>query len=301
MNENIKKNSNGNAKRDLIEKSKGNLYGDLNGSYKIFDISNSVSERIHYLQVQKEKLERILEKLPEGSLLVAPGKTDKSFRYYYRKSPKDVMGEYLGKSEDTLKKKLALKKYIVATCKNMLKEIKMLDKIQNMNIRDSIIDTYVGLNYGVKKLINPIAVDDSTYIKKWQEMPYEGLKFLENDTTEYYSDLGERMRSKSEVSIANQLLKNGIPYKYECPIVRANGEKLYPDFTILDVKRRRIIYWEHLGRMGDMSYVSRNLWKLDEYKKIGIFIGINLFITYESDIFPLGTNDILRNINAICG
>lgn len=95
------------------------------------------------------------------------------------------------------------------------------------------------------------------------------------------------------------LLRKGIPYKYECPITIRNGENLYPDFTILDVKRRRVVYWEHLGRMGDMSYVSRNIWKLDEYKKVGVLLGINLFVTFESGTSPLGTNEILRVINEI--
>lgn len=272
----------------------------MNERYKKFEINGEIVERITFLKRQRDKLESIVDKFPEGNLHVAPGKTKNSFRYYNRISPHDKDGIYLRESDDNLKRKLALKKYVVAACKNISKEIDKLKKIQKMNLSDSIIDTYIGMNPGIQKLIDPITVDDATYIKKWQDAKYEGLTFLPKDTTEYYTDIGERVRSKSEISIANQLLKNGIPYKYECPIVRANGEKLYPDFTILDVKRRRVVYWEHLGKMGDIGYVSRNLWKLDEYKKIGIYLGINLFVTYESEIAPLGTNDIIRTISAIC-
>lgn len=271
----------------------------MNETYKVFNIDGIINERIHFLENQRENFNKILDKLPEGILLVAPGNTGNSFRYYKRKSPQDKLGEYLGKEDDNLKKQLAFKKYVITACKSISDELEKLKKIQRMDVKDSLIDTYVDLSPGVKKLINPVVVDDVTYADTWQKIPYEGLKFSENDATQFYSDLGERMRSKSEVIIANQLLKHGIPYKYECPIKRANNEALYPDFTILDVKKRRVIYWEHLGKMGDMSYVARNLWKLDEYKKVGIFLGINLFVTYESDTSPLGINDIMRIIKMI--
>lgn len=269
-------------------------------NYKVFDIKKDIDERLIYLRKQADNLTNLFAKLPEGNLLVSPGKTNDSFKYYNRKSPQDKRGEYLSKSDDTLKKKLAMKKYVVTANKNISKEINKLEKIKKMQLSDSIVDTYVSMNPGVKKIIDPITVDDETYVKMWKSIPYEGLGFSKDDKTEYYSDIGERMRSKSEVAIANQLLKRGIPYKYECPVIRSNGEALYPDFTILDMRRRRIIYWEHLGRMGDISYVSKNIWKLDEYKKNGIYLGTNLYVTYESGTAPLGTNDILRIINEIC-
>lgn len=271
----------------------------MNEEYKKFNLIGDVNDRLSYLLEQKENYEKIIEKLPEGNLLVAPGKTDNFYRYYNRKSPKDRMGEYLGKEDEKLKMQLAQRKYAEKIIKNITKEINKLKKIQGMNLNDSIMDTYANMNSGIKRLINPITVDDETYIKNWQSIPYEGLGFSLNDTTEYYSNKSERMRSKSEVSIANQLYRFDIPYKYECPVYRKNGEVLYPDFTILDVRRRRVIYWEHLGRMGDMSYVSKNLWKLEEYKKIGIIIGVNLYISFESESMPMGTNEPLQIIREI--
>lgn len=271
----------------------------MNCNYKVFNISNDINNRISYLESSKLKLENILEKLPEGNLLVSPGNTRNSFRYYNRKSPKDKCGEYLTKKDTKLKTKLATKKYIKIALKNISYEIKILNRVQKMKLSDSLVDTYKELNPGIKKLIEPIAVDDETFVKNWLDIPYEGLGFSENDKTEYFSNRGERMRSKSEVAIANYLIDNGIPYKYECPIIRANGEKFYPDFTILDVKRRRIVYWEHFGRMGDMSYVSKNIWKLDEYKKMGINIGINLYISFESEFAPMGSNEPLKIIKEI--
>lgn len=268
-------------------------------NYKIFDIMEDVNDRLLFLNEQRERLEELLVNLPDGKLLVAPGKSDDSFRYYLRSTPQDKMGVYLHKEDSELKSQLAFKKYATAAVKNISEEIDKLEKVQKLELKDSLIGTYEDLNQGVKQLINPIVVDDETYIKMWKSIPYEGLSFSPDDKTEYYSNLNERMRSKSEVSIANMLLELGIPYKYECPIIRKNGENFYPDFTILDIKRRRIIYLEHLGRMGDSSYIMKNIWKLDEYKKMGIYLGVNLFITFESDISPMGTKEPLKVIKAM--
>lgn len=267
--------------------------------YEMFSITKEVDDRLLYLSRQKQNMETMLAKLPEGKLLVAPGKTENSFRYYNRKSSKDIMGEYLSKKDGKLKEQLAQRKYIETILKNISDEINKLKKIKKMRLKDSITDTYLVMNPGVKRLINPIAVDDETYIKMWESIPYEGLGFSDDDTTEFFSYKGERMRSKSELAIADLLLQNNIPYKYECPIFRRNGEKLYPDFTILDVSKRRNIYWEHLGKMGDMAYVSKNLWKLEEYKKVGIYLGVNLFVTTESLATPLGTNEPMYIIREI--
>lgn len=266
-----------------------------------FDINKDIEERITYLEEQKEELEKELSKMPEGSLLVAPGSTKNSFRYYLRMSSKDKMGVYLDRSKFADKMKYAKKKYLKELAKNIDGEIGKLEKVKRLHISDSVMDTYLEMNLGIKKLIKPINVDDDTYARLWKSVTYKGLGFDENDTSSFYSDRGERMRSKSEVLIANALNRMKIPYNYEQPIARKNGELLYPDFAILDVKRRRTVYLEHLGKMDDMSYVSRNIWKLNEYKKIDIYLGVNLFLTYENSSNALGTDEIYKIIQHIIG
>lgn len=74
---------------------------------------------------------------------------------------------------------------------------------------------------------------DAYFAKSWLDEGFRGLGFDERDTTEFFSEKGERMRSKSEVLIANALYKRGIPYKYECPVLLPSGIMKYPDFTVL--------------------------------------------------------------------
>ena len=40
-----------------------------------------------------------------------------------------------------------------------------------------------------KKLIEPLKVDDETYIKLWKEQSYEGLGFDKSDNSSFYSSV----------------------------------------------------------------------------------------------------------------
>lgn len=264
-----------------------------------FTMESIVEERMNYLKNVLEPLEEEFNKMPQGNLLVLRGTTENAFRYYVRKTPQDKYGEYLNKTKENDKRIYARKKYLQALIKNIKAEISDLQKVISLHTGDSIIDTYNQFSQGVIGKIRPVNIDDETYVNNWKMEKYVGLGFDENDKSAHYSDKNERMRSKSEVLIANTLNRLNIPYKYECPIEYIPGKNIYPDFTILDIRRRKVIYWEHLGRMGDVSYVSKNLWKLEEYKKLDIYLGVNLFITTESMTGALGRNEIMKVIEHV--
>jgi len=265
-----------------------------------FNISERLDQRLMYLERLRDEIKKEYDKMPKGNLLVAPGTSSTSFRYYLREETTDKMGVYLKAGQEKTKKKYATKKYYLRLLKEIDKEIVCLKRMVSINTEDSIISTFNKLNPGITKFIEPVNIDNETFVKMWLAEEYKGLGFDANDTSSFYSDKNERMRSKSEVLIANALIRRNIPYKYESPIALANRQKLYPDFTILDVKNRKVKYWEHLGKMGDMVYVARNIWKLDEYKKMNIRLGINLHVTYENGINAIGKEDIDYTIEAIC-
>ncbi len=50
------------------------------------------------------------------------------------------------------------------------------------------------------------------------------------------------------------LYEMGIPYRYEYPVKLKGGNFKYPDFTLLKVKTKEVIYLEHFGRMHDEGY-----------------------------------------------
>ena len=203
-----------------------------NNYIKKFTFADQVCERISYLNKVKDYLEKQLKNMPAGNLLIAPGTTPNSFRYYRRESPQDKSGTYLDRSKQDIKEQLASKKYYEKLHTAVSKELTALEKINKLNHSDAIIHTYESLNKGLKKLIHPINVDDSTYAKMWEAVTYKGLEFDAEDKTEFYTKRGERVRSKSEILIANTLNDNNI---------------LYPDFMVLNRKQRKEFYWEHLG------------------------------------------------------
>jgi len=141
-------------------------------------------------------------------------------------------------------------------------------------------------------------MSDEDYIKQWLAISYESKSFTENDATEYYTDNGERVRSKSEILIANILKSLDIPYKYECPI-KLGKITMYPDFTILDVKERREKYLEHFGMMGDIDYVNNMMLKIATYEQNNIFIGDRLICTFESAKRPLNISALKNKLNML--
>ena len=95
--------------------------------------------------------------------------------------------------------------------------------------------------------------------------------------------------------IANALLAGGIPYRYECPKI-IGGQLLHPDFTILDIATRSIIYWEHLGLIDSEGYRNSALRRIALYESEGIFLGDGLIITMETETIPLNINMINAQI-----
>ena len=74
----------------------------------------------------------------------------------------------------------------------------------------------------------------------------------------------ERVRSKSEVIIADTLARHGVPYRYEYPLKLKSGRDgafrtIHPDFLCLNVRTRAEFYWEHFGLMDDPDYLERTL------------------------------------------
>ncbi len=114
--------------------------------------------------------------------------------------------------------------------------------------------------------------------------------------------VAEDEESKSDQSqnlnIANTLNKLKIPYKYECPLEVRKGLCFYPDFTVLNVRKRKVYYWEHRGMMDDREYAKHAVSRIKEYESNGIIIGKNLIISEETSSTPLGSNDIIRLIDA---
>ena len=111
--------------------------------------------------------------------------------------------------------------------------------------------------------------------------------------------MGVRVRSKSEVIIADALSRAGIPFRYEYPTGIKGWGTLYPDFTCLDTRTREEIIWEHFGLMGDHDYTENAVQKIARYAASGYILGKNFIATFESGATPLSVKQVQAYIRAI--
>ena len=104
------------------------------------------------------------------------------------------------------------------------------------------------------------------------------------------------MRSKSELLIASILKRKGVLFKYECPC-RLGNNCVYPDFTLLDVRQRAEVYWEHFGMVDDPEYAAKALRKIARYCAEGIDPSCRLIVTMEAHDMPFDATLISKIID----
>ena len=131
--------------------------------------------------------------------------------------------------------------------------------------------------------------DQQNFIVEWKNAPFRSSS-MNPDKKKNSTLSGILVRSKSEALIADVLYRNGIPFRYECELVLANGKVVYPDFTILCPWNKKIYYWEHFGLMDDYDYRQKTYRKLAEYGETNIIPNINMITTFETLECPLSSN-----------
>ena len=254
---------------------------------------DSLDQRAAYLASLQKDINSKLRKLPEGTLCAcnSRGRT----QYYYRKGPSDRKGTYLPKKNMDLAAKLAQKGYYQKISKAVAEElaaIRLWKQAYPSVPAEGVIDT---LPQSRQSLIVPIKETDEQYVKKWAQVSYVGKSFAE-DMTELITDRGERVRSKSELILSNLINGYSIPYKYECPLRLEGLGTVYPDFTVLNVRLRKEIIWEHFGMMDDPEYAEKAISKLMYYNLNGYYQGDRLIITAETKTCPINLRQVKEMI-----
>ena len=241
-----------------------------------------IEEQLLILNALIIEATRSLEKKPEGSLLVH--QKGGSSQYYWKKGS---CRSYLPKKEKAQAAKLAQKTYDKMFLRLALEIRKDLESIQNNNCSRSasfmyqpLAKVYTDQSLSRQSLIHPYVLPDDLFIKEWLSIPYDGLSFTDLDPM-ILTDQGERVRSKSEKIIADKLYALGIPYKYESPLYLSNLGTIHPDFMLLDLSERNIVYLEHFGLMQDPNYNLQAMNKIDSYRMDGYHMDDTLLCTFE--------------------
>ena len=248
------------------------------------------------LQQQKQIIEKAIADLnkrisnaPEGSLRLA--KKRKGYQYYHKEITYDTKGTYLQSKDKNLASRLAQKDYDIELLAELEKQLKAIDRFLNTYNPNAVQQVYGKLSAPRKELVDKGFLTDEEYVKRWLCKPYNKMGFGKDDP-EYYTSSGERVRSKSELLIAEALIRYNIPYRYECPVYH-NGELMgVPDFNCLNVRQRKDYYWEHLGMLADPNYANKNVKKLERYSLANDFDESSLILTMETNKHPLNTKVI---------
>ena len=230
------------------------------------------------------KANRSLKKAPAGTLRISH--TKGRAQYYHRESPSDRNGKYIPKKDTRMIRALAQKDYDKKIITLARQEQKAINAYQKQCPAIKAEELYESLSESRKQLVTPITETDEMFRQNWESVEYEG-KIFDDESTEYVTDKGEKVRSKSEVLIANLLAKEMVPYRYECPLFLKGFGTVHPDFTVLNPRLRKEFYWEHFGMMDDADYVERAIRKLAAYMANGIYPGERLILTFESSLVPL--------------
>lgn len=232
---------------------------------------------------------------PQGHLRIAHPGGGRSPQFYHITDSKDFNGTYIPRAQIQFIKKLAQKDYDLKLIKLLQRQLLAFDKL--IAETDSKMETlYSKLTQTRQDLITPVTLTDAQYIKEWQNINWQGRPFAD-DTPDLRTVRGERVRSKSEVIIADTLNRLLIPYRYEYPLELKEGVTFYPDFLCLNIRTRKEFIWEHLGMLDDAKYLENAIGKIKLYNDNNYYLGTNLIITMETQHSPINIRQLEQIIN----
>lgn len=221
---------------------------------------------------------------------------DKGIDQFYKKEDKKRV--YVRVSErETVKK--ALQKEYDYKVNEKLHEMRkrLLSFLKGYNVSE-INKIYESMGEVKKKLVKPIVCSDEEFVANWLREHKSDENYMV-DGRIYKTEAGEMVRSKSEKILADLFYKNGIPYVYEMNLKLRDGSICVPDFTLLKIKERKTVYWEHFGIADDPNYAVKTLNKLYKYENNGIVLGRELIISFESARMAFDISQIQAKINKV--
>ena len=201
---------------------------------------------------------------------------------------------YVRDEEKEALRKAVQSKYEAEVNRKLRKLRKPLEKFLREYDVSEIDKTYYKMAEPKKKLVKPVIETDEAFLNRWTNIAYEPMP-IENDTG-FYSKCGVRVRSKSELLIADTLEQRGIPYRYEFPLNLKKVGNVRPDFLCLNVRTRSEFIWEHFGMMDNIAYANKNVAKIQNYVQDGYIPGKNMMMTFETSQYPLSSVTIRKMI-----
>lgn len=159
-------------------------------------------------------------------------------------------------------------------------------KCKEIKIQEAISGRDAQMNYdgvwkmdGVEEWREPRYNEDIND-EEWMANPYE-ISLYRTEERRHTTSRGLKVRSKTEVLIAEKLYEFKLPFHYE-EVLHIGEKTVVPDFTVR-VRGGKRFYWEHCGLMNNEDYKWRHKKKLELYEAAGIVPWKNLIVTYDND------------------
>ncbi|MCQ2498247.1 MAG: hypothetical protein MJ133_04620 [Lachnospiraceae bacterium] len=258
-------------------------------------------EELNNLRQLEKKVKQSLKNAPEGRLHtgLAKGQYPQYYALDNVSLENKLRGKYIRKPEMELAVKLAQKEYDLAILKEIEKEKAKINSYIRIK-EDGIGNVYHKLPYAKRILVSPYILDDEQYIENWKNKNVDNINTYPLIDA-YDTEKGDKVRSKSEKIIADKLHLLNIPYKYEAELRLKDDGIIFPDFTILRIKKREEVYLEHFGMMDNPEYCRKAIEKIERYEKNGIALGEKLFVVFESSLKSINIGQVELLLHRICG
>ena len=165
-------------------------------------LDDELYERKDFLKKVDKKIKRYLKNAPTGHLRATVNKG--TFQYRIISDDDPSKPQYISKSKLKPARNIAQRDYYIKALKYVTNEIKAIEKLIKIRKQFKLEELYDQTKKPRRALLTPLTLTDEEYARRWQEMDYQH-KYFENTDRVYTSFKGEKMRSKSEVIIANIL------------------------------------------------------------------------------------------------
>ena len=266
---------------------------------------DEMKKELEILHQEKERIDKTLD--DSNDYLEIKKNKGKYIQYYkcsncMKEGQNKIERVFLKKESIDLARRLAQKSFDKNIYEIIQNKIALIEELESYYVNNNEYELYGNLSEDRKRLIHSNYEDDETYIKRWRQMFLGGSQrdsFYERYpiTTPYYTERGERVRSKSEKIIADKLAKEGIPYVYE-PFTNLAKNGMRPDFSVLNIRLRKTFFGEHFGMMDVPEYAIKCVEKINKYNELGYEYGRNLLYTFETQEAGLDTLLLDRLINS---
>ncbi len=240
----------------------------------------------------RDKYKIELDESPEGSLLhQMKGKNVEFLHSFYQDGKRVRKGinrkpdliKSLAKKEFDRKAYEILSNNVTAIREAMNNHIPFdVDEIlQSMNKAYSMLPEDYFFDQDKWKVTAGLDEDLLTKIKRHEEWGKKSYKeywgYPQNKTKT--TSRGKKVRSISELLIAEKLYEYSIPFHYE-ELLERDGRLFAPDFTF-EGADYNCFYLDYFGMMENERYAKRNIQKLNAYYDAGLIPGDNLIVVFD--------------------